>query len=467
MEVLKLNLFKNSNCEDLFRAINSLYLTVITDEKGKITYISEDYLDILDIEDDVVGKYIEDVIPNTKIPEVLESKVETIGDIFTLKNGKDVICNRILIRDDNNKITGLISTATFQDLYKVEILNKKIEKLKEENLKYKKEIEKLKESNSGLDKIIGSSNIINNLKNKIQKISKSPISILITGETGTGKEVFANAIHSLSDRSDKKFVKINCAAIPKELMESELFGYAPGSFSGALKNGKIGKFEYANGGTILLDELGEMPIGLQSKLLRVLEEREIERIGDNKTIPLNVRILCSTNRDLKEMVKKGKFREDLYYRINVIELNIPPLNKRLEDIELLINYFIEKYNNIYGLGIVGIDKKVVEELKKYNWPGNVRELENAVKGACVIKASGILEYEDFEIFNRDLSSESDNVVNVASEYFSLEDIKEEVEKKYITKVLLKTGGNKSHAAKILDIDRTYLYTKLKKYNIKI
>ena len=290
-----MNLFKNSNCEDLFRAINSLYLTVITDEKGKITYISEDYLDILDIEDDVVGKYIEDVIPNTKIPEVLESKVETIGDIFTLKNGKDVICNRILIRDDNNKITGLISTATFQDLYKVEILNKKIEKLKEENLKYKKEIEKLKESNSGLDKIIGSSNIINNLKNKIQKISKSPISILITGETGTGKEVFANAIHSLSDRSDKKFVKINCAAIPKELIESELFGYAPGSFSGALKNGKIGKFEYANGGTILLDELGEMPIALQSKLLRVLEEREIERIGDNKTIPLDVRILCSTN----------------------------------------------------------------------------------------------------------------------------------------------------------------------------
>jgi transcriptional regulator with PAS, ATPase and Fis domain len=167
------------------------------------------------------------------------------------------------------------------------------------------------------------------------------------------------------------------------------------------------------------------------------------------------------------MVENGKFREDLYYRINVIELNIPPLKKRLEDIELLINYFIEKYNNIYGLGIVGIEKKVVEELKKYNWPGNVRELENAVKGACVIKASGILEYEDFEIFNRDLSSESDNVVNVASEYFSLEDIKEEVEKKYITKVLLKTGGNKSHAAKILDIDRTYLYTKLKKYNIKI
>jgi transcriptional regulator with PAS, ATPase and Fis domain len=290
---------------------------------------------------------------------------------------------------------------------------------------------------------------------------------LITGETGTGKEVFANAIHSLSDRSDKKFVKINCAAIPKELIESELFGYAPGSFSGALKNGKIGKFEYANGGTILLDELGEMPIALQSKLLRVLEEREIERIGDNKTIPLDVRILCSTNRDLKEMVENGKFREDLYYRINVIELNIPPLKKRLEDIELLINYFIEKYNNIYGLGIVGIDKKIVEELKKYNWPGNVRELENAVKGACVIKASGILEYEDFEIFNRDLSSESDNVVNVASEYFSLEDIKEEVEKKYITKVLLKTGGNKSHAAKILDIDRTYLYTKLKKYNIKI
>ncbi len=462
-----MNLFYNNNCEDLLRAINSLYLTVITDEKGNIVYISDDYINILEIKETVIGKHIEDVIPSTKIPDVLESKIETIGDIFTLKNGKDVICNRILIRDDKNKVIGLISTATFQDLSKIEVLNKKIESLKEENLKYKKEIKKLKESNNGLDKIIGNSKAIINLKKKIEKIAKSPISILITGETGTGKEIFANAIHNLSDRSDKKFVKINCAAIPKELIESELFGYAPGSFSGALKNGKIGKFEYANKGTILLDEIGEMPIGLQSKLLRVLEEREIERIGDNKTISIDVRILCSTNRNLKDMVKEGKFREDLYYRINVIELTLPPLRKRPDDLKELIDFFIEKYNNYYGLGIAGIDNRVVEELEKYDWPGNVRELENAIKGACVIRASGILEFEDFESFEKDSVTEVDSITSFSPDFYSLDDIKEEVEKKYITKVLLKTNGNKSHAAKILDIDRTYLYTKLKKYNIKI
>ncbi|MDW7667649.1 MAG: sigma 54-interacting transcriptional regulator [Bacillota bacterium] len=462
-----MNLLYNNNCEDLLRAINSLYLTVITDEKGNIVYISDDYINILGIKETVIGKHIEDVIPSTKIPDVLDSKIETIGDIFTLKNGKDVICNRILIRDDKNKVIGLISTATFQDLSKVEVLNKKIETLKEENLKYKKELEKLKESNNGLDKIIGNSKDIINLKKKIEKIAKSPISILITGETGTGKEVFANAIHNLSDRSNKRFVKINCAAIPKELIESELFGYAPGSFSGALKNGKIGKFEYANKGTILLDEIGEMPIGLQSKLLRVLEEREVERIGDNKTIPIDVRILCSTNRNLKDMVKEGKFREDLYYRINVIELTLPPLRKRPDDLKELIDFFIEKYNNYYGLGIAGIDNRVVEELEKYDWPGNVRELENAIKGACVIRASGILEFEDFESFEKDSVTEVDSITSFSPDFYSLDDIKEEVEKKYITKVLLKTNGNKSHAAKILDIDRTYLYTKLKKYNIKI
>ncbi len=462
-----MNLLYNNNCEDLLRAINSLYLTVITDEKGNIVYISDDYINILGIKETVIGKHIEDVIPSTKIPDVLDSKIETIGDIFTLKNGKDVICNRILIRDDKNKVIGLISTATFQDLSKVEVLNKKIETLKEENLKYKKELEKLKESNNGLDKIIGNSKDIINLKKKIEKIANSPISILITGETGTGKEVFANAIHNLSDRSNKRFVKINCAAIPKELIESELFGYAPGSFSGALKNGKIGKFEYANKGTILLDEIGEMPIGLQSKLLRVLEEREVERIGDNKTIPIDVRILCSTNRNLKDMVKEGKFREDLYYRINVIELTLPPLRKRPDDLKELIDFFIEKYNNYYGLGIAGIDNRVVEELEKYDWPGNVRELENAIKGACVIRASGILEFENFESFEKDSVTEVDSITSFSPDFYSLDDIKEEVEKKYITKVLLKTNGNKSHAAKILDIDRTYLYTKLKKYNIKI
>ena len=296
-----------------------------------------------------------------------------------------------------------------------------------------------------------------------------PLTVLITGETGTGKEVFADALHRSSIRRDKHFVKINCAAIPKELLESELFGYEKGAFSGASSSGKTGKFEYAAGGTILLDEIGDMPLDLQAKLLRVLQEREFERIGGLKSIPFDARVICTTNRDVVQLVKEGKFREDLYYRINVLEMYIPPLRERTEDIMELSRTFIAQINNEYELSIEGIDADTQQFLECYDWPGNVRELKHAIERACMMRGSGTLSMDDFDFFIRRISANGSSYAadrNVTKS-LDLKTVKMEAEKKAIETALKITGGNKKSAANILGIERTVLYDKLKKYDMNI
>ncbi len=273
-------------------------------------------------------------------------------------------------------------------------------------------------------------------------------------------------MHKLSSRSHENFVKINCAAIPKDLLESELFGYEPGSFSGANKNGKMGKFELANNGTLLLDEIGEMPLSLQSKLLRVLQEGELERIGGLKTIKLNVRIICSTNSNLEEQVENGLFRRDLYYRINVVEINLPSLRERLDDIESLSNFFIEKINNSYGLGITEIRPEVYTLFNEYEWDGNIRELQHVLERACVMVGTGPLKLEHFEfLLNRLYKKDNPESNQLAFGGNSLPNITAEVEKESIIRALMEAKGNKTSAAKILNIDRSSLYNKLRKYGI--
>lgn len=452
--------------EIALKAIDAMYLTIVIDKAGYIVYMGENYRNLFGLDEkDVIGKYIKEIIPNTKLIEVLESGKETIGEKFTLINGNRIICNRIPIKDDSENIIGVISTSTFYNITEVDALNSKIEQLKRDNENYKNQLQKFRSKQMPLDSIVGISNSIKSLKETIEKISNLPVSVLITGETGTGKEVFANCIHKLSPRSESNFIKINCAAIPKDLIESELFGYAPGAFSGALKEGKIGKFEMANSGSILLDEIGEMPLSLQTKLLRVLQEKEVVRVGDSKPIKLDVRIICSTNKNLEELISKGEFREDLYYRINVVEMKIPPLRERLDDIELFSKYFIDKFNNDYGLGINLINDDVIELFKEYNWPGNIRELENVIERACIIRASGNLNLEDFDFFLAKLfKTDKSNQDHID---YTLEEAKSKVEKEQIIKTIIKTKGNKTAAAKILGIDRTILYNKLKKYDINI
>jgi len=274
----------------------------------------------------------------------------------------------------------------------------KIKSLSAEIRQYKSELNRIRGAKYSLDQIIGNSAKIKKMKEMIVKAAQTKSTVLIFGETGTGKELVAHAIHQQSRRNYQPFVRVNCAAIPGELLESELFGYEEGAFTGAKRGGKVGKFELANFGTLLLDEINQMPLYMQSKLLRVIQEKEIERLGGNRPIEIDVRRIFTTNQNLAELVQQNKFREDLYYRINVVSIDIPPLRERIEDIPMLVRFFIAKINKELGLSISGIDKKVLKLFMAYDWPGNIRELENAIERAANLALQGNLKLEHFENF---------------------------------------------------------------------
>lgn len=445
--------------------VDSLYLSILIDENGKICYIGRSYADIFGVSiENVIGVPIEEVIPNTCLPRVLKTGKEEIGELFMMKNGEMTICNRFPIRDKDGVIRGALSSATFHDLDHIQKLNNDINKLHNEIQSYQHKLSILKKTTFSLDSVIGNAPEILKIKETIKKVADSNLSILITGETGTGKEVFADAIHNLSNRRFENFIKINCAAIPKDLMEAELFGYTEGAFSGAVKGGKVGKLEYGNKGTILFDEIGEFPFSLQAKLLRVLQEKELEKVGSNKTINLDIRVICCTNQDLKEMVKGNRFREDLYYRINIIEIHIPPLREHKKDIPLLCEHFIKKINKCHGCSIEDISEKMMENFQKYHWPGNIRELEHVLERACVTTTSGILQEEHFDFFLPRIFIEQ-SIDEEENRKDTLTYQKNQTEYKAILKALETSGKNKTRAAKILNITRSQLYEKLKKYNL--
>ncbi|CAB1254901.1 sigma 54-interacting transcriptional regulator [Clostridium sp. MT-14] len=330
----------------------------------------------------------------------------------------------------------------------------KIKKLKADMYK----VAKIREVKA--DDIIGKSKVMIKLKDRIKKMASSKSTVLITGESGTGKELIAKAIHSEGDRRNKPFIAINCGAIPDNLLESELFGYARGAFSGADPRGRIGKFELANGGIIFLDEIGDMPLYLQVKILRVIQEKKIVRIGSNQLMNLDIRVIAATNRDLKKLIKENKFREDLYYRLNVIPMEVPPLRCRKEDIELLAMNIIGKYNYAFNKSIHGIDSRAKQLLVDYSWPGNVRELENTIEFMMNMAGkSGILTVDMLPETILNYKGQIDEKI-LAHE--SIKPLKE-VEKKYILKALDLYGSDtkgKQMAANKLGIGIATLYRKL-------
>ncbi|MGH7806473.1 MAG: sigma 54-interacting transcriptional regulator, partial [Thermodesulfobacteriota bacterium] len=323
-------------------------------------------------------------------------------------------------------------------------------RLRKENLYLRKELGKEK----GFEEMIFVSGKIKEVVDFAKRVSEYKTTVLITGESGTGKELIARAIHTNSPRKDKPFVAVNCAAIPESLLESELFGYVKGAFSGA-NNTKRGLVEEAHGGTLFLDEIGEFPHHLQSKLLRVLQEEEIRRLGDTKTIKVDVRIIAATSRDLVQDVMRGTFREDLFYRINILPVHIPPLRERKEDIPLLVEHFIEKYNEKLGCYIKGIGPDVIRELREYPWHGNVRELENVIERAMILNDSDLINSIDLGLRENDQET--------LPHSFSLTEAWQRLEKAYIQKALSQTGGNRTQAAKLLGLSRRALLYKLKQY----
>ncbi|MCL4490634.1 MAG: sigma-54 dependent transcriptional regulator [Nitrospirae bacterium] len=324
--------------------------------------------------------------------------------------------------------------------------------------------------NNGSPQIIGNSQAIRHIYELTARVSNCYSTVLILGESGTGKELVAKNIHFNSKRADKPFVPVNCGAIPTELLESELFGHEKGAFTGAIAT-RIGRFEMADGGTIFLDEIGEMPSILQVKLLRVLQERSFERIGGTKTVNVDVRIIAATNQNLEHAVKEGRFREDLFHRLNVIPIELPPLRKRVEDIPILCNFFIEKHAGRFGRNPVTITDEALKVFTGYAWPGNVRELENAIERLLVLKDSDVINAYDLpdkmtgkripELPNIEL----DDDVNPFVGGIDLNAALEEYEKRLILHALELHNGVKSQAAKYLNINRTTLIEKMKRLRL--
>ena len=328
--------------------------------------------------------------------------------------------------------------------------------LQEQNKKLTEEINKLK-SQQKYSKIIGKSGKLSEMMQIINQVAATKASVLITGESGTGKELVADAIVSLSDRKDKPFIKVHCASLSESLLESELFGHEKGAFTGASSQ-KKGRFELADGGTIFLDEIGEINPSTQVKILRVLQEREFERVGGEKTIKVDVRVIAATNRNLLEEVKKGAFREDLYYRLNVVHIEVPPLRERKEDIELLAINFLEEFNKEDGRKIEGISPQARKALLSYDWPGNIRELKNSIESSVVLARGNIIQLEDLPAQITQKVSGNKSTITI-----ELPITMEEAEKKVILSTIDYCAGNKSKASELLEIGRKTLHRKLNEY----
>lgn len=325
-----------------------------------------------------------------------------------------------------------------------------------EHERLKEEVQQLKARNR-YDRIIGKSQKMVELMDTVSQVAPTKASVLITGESGVGKELVADAIHELSNRSKGPFIKVHCAALTASLLESELFGHEKGSFTGAVKE-KKGRFELADGGTIFLDEIGEIDAQTQVKLLRVMQERQFERVGGEKSITVDVRIVCATNRDLPKEIEKGNFREDLYYRLNVVHLDVPPLRERKDDIPLLMTSFLQQFNSENGRSIEAFSNQAKRALLGYEWPGNIRELRNCIESAVVLARTSVIEVEDLPVH----IGKAQNASSVSLEVgITLA----EAEKQLIISTLASCAGNKTKAAEVLGIGRKTLHRKLQEYHI--
>ncbi|MDI3534840.1 MAG: hypothetical protein PWQ82_1205 [Thermosediminibacterales bacterium] len=449
------------NMEILESVINSAYDgIIIVDENGYITKFNRAYENFLGIkEKDILGKHVTDVIENTRMHIVVKTGKEEIGHVQRIQ-GHDMIASRIPIKR-NGKIIGAVGKVLFQDIQELKALAQRLRVLESKLNHYKGEIIRMQEAKYSFDNIITQNKQMERLKEIARRAAESNSTVLIQGESGTGKELFAHAIHKASYRKYGAFIQVNCAAIPKDLLEAELFGYEAGAFTGAKKEGKPGKFELANGGTILLDEIGSMPLEMQAKLLRVLEERECERIGGTEKIDLDIRVIASTNENLEEAVQKGKFREDLYYRLNVISLHIPPLRERLDDIPILAPAILKDLVNKLKTEPKVLAPKTVELLKEHNWPGNVRELRNVLERALNLAPDKIILPEHLPV------NISDKNKKTSKKFCKLKDIVAKAEIEAIKEALSYTGGNRSDAARLLGIHRTSFYKKIERYGIDI
>jgi len=443
------------------RIIDSIYNGImVTDADGYVTHFNKPYGHFLGLDPKAqIGKHCTEVIENTRMHIVAQTGIPEINQSHRIK-GQNMVVQRIPIWKDG-RVIAVFGQVMFKDVKDVGKLAKELSLLESKVKLYEEELINLRSTRYTFDSIIGKSDAVANLKIEALRAAANQFPVLVSGESGTGKELFAQAIHHASPRRLHPFVRINCAAIPKDLLESELFGYDKGAFTGAGNEGKPGKFELAQHGTVFLDEIGDLPLEMQPKLLRAIEDKEFERVGGTKIIQSDFRVIAATNQNLEEMINAGYFRKDLFYRLNVIPLSIPPLRDRRGDILPIARHLLLQMAQEANISVI-LDKEAEKALRNYDWPGNVRELSNVLE-----RVMSTLEGDTIHLQNLPFYVYGSRKKTPKSNRASLKEVHAKTEQEAIRYALKETNNNKARAAKMLGIHRTQLYKKMKKYSLPL
>jgi transcriptional regulator with PAS, ATPase and Fis domain len=441
-------LFYDSILDNPFEGILAI------DDAGVITYANGFFLNILQVSaQDLLGRKVWDALPGCRLYDTVLQGHSQWGENLKI-SGRDFLIMRFPVKQDG-RIVGAVVKTIFPDMATAKGIANRV-------IHPSKAAEPRRPLFTCMD-IIGETPPMLAAKKLARKAARTDSTLLITGESGTGKEVFAQAVHNRSMRREGPFVKVNCAAIPENLLESELFGFMDGSFTGAMRGGKPGKFELAEGGTIFLDEIGDMSLAMQAKLLTVIQEKEVERIGGTKLIALNVRITAATNKDLRRMVREGRFREDLFYRLKVLEIALPELKERMEDIPMIVDYLIKKINQRIGSDIQGVTPASMKCMMDYHWPGNVRELENMIEQAINLSEEAFIDLTGLLKAPREAWCVADADEERVGRNF--QESVSDTEKELILDALARADGNKAKAARLLNMQRSVLYKKMARLNL--
>ncbi len=463
--------------ESLFQHLSDACVgLIVVDKDARVAWIGERYLELLGYPKDTLGKPVEEVIPNSQMRRVVETGQPMLLDLMDVGK-RTIVVTRLPLRDEDGSLIGAIGFALFDRADRLRPLMSKYQKLQDELTRTRQELAHERRAKYSLSQMIGNSDSMREVKRLARRAAQMDSTVLLLGETGTGKELLAHAVHAASPRADAPFVGVNVAAIPENLLEAELFGVAPGAFTGADRRMREGKFQLANGGTLFLDEIGDMPLPLQAKLLRVLQEREFEAVGSNKVVRVDLRIVAATSRDLAALVRDKQFRADLYYRLNVVPITLPPLRERAEDIGSIADRILDELALASSTPSRELLPEAVAALEAHDWPGNVRELHNVLERVVAMSDDPTLTAEHIRAaLPPSLGDEPDGAAEVAASTAMLRsaggsprplnDVLKDTERAAILGALARTGGVKAQAAKLLGISRASLYERMQALGIR-
>ncbi|WMT86185.1 sigma 54-interacting transcriptional regulator [Pelagibacterium sp. 26DY04] len=436
---------------------------IMVDADARIVWLDGRYRRLLKLDDDYdpVGRPVEDVLPHSQLRRVVKTGRPSLLDIMQFDDRQFVVC-RIPLKDEAGAVKAAIGFVFYDNVDYLAPILKKVEQLQKQLSRAQAALTRERQTKYSLASFVGASEVVQELKSQIRRFALRDGPTLLLGETGTGKELLAHAIHQASDRAEGPFVAVNMAAIPEALLESEFFGVMPGAYTGAEKKPRPGKFELAHGGTLFLDEIGDMPLSIQAKFLRVLQEGEIEALGSNAVKKVDVRIIAATSQDLEQLMAERRFRSDLYYRIAVLTVNVPPLRERREDIGVICERLLETIPRAEDMADWVIRDDAVALLRRHDWPGNVRELRNTLERAAAIAPTEVLSSE---IIARAMPRSPSHPPASGIDPSDLADTRARAEREAIIEAIGRAGGNKSDAARLLGISRSQFYEKLKRYDL--